>query len=601
MGTRSRSLVSRLTAYALDEPAELVIPGDLTVLSDEELDALQTSATEQFDQVYGDGSNLSAEAMDALAALTEGIETIAGEQARRAEASAERTRLAAELAGRVHPQEDPPADDPDADADADVDEADEDADADENGGAPSSADSSADQPAQIAASGASKRINLAGVRHSSGRRQLPARQDGPRGMRDVVQSVEGEGLDWMGVGRAIDRSLTGFSQSQYSQAAKAGRHLRQQNGVVVFRREVPENLIINSGDPQHVEDVLSRARSEARLPGGSLVASGGWCAPSETLYGLCELESRDGLLTLPEVGVARGGFNYTTGPTFAELYAEITGFQYTEQQDIDGNYGVAPATGIGNDTAGDKPCYKVECPPFQEVRLGTNGLCITAGLLQSRGYPEMIARVTRGALIAHDHRMSAVDIGKIVAGSTPVTIPAGVGAAAPLLTAIEVQAEHIRYAERMARGTTLEAVFPYWVRGAIRSDLALRLGVELLDVPDSRIDGWFRSRGIAPQYVYDWQPLAGAPGSFTSWPDTVQFLLYPAGAWLRGVSDVITLDTLYDSVLLAQNDYTALFTEEGSLIAKQCGDSRVITVTLCVNGGTGGGYELDCNGVAAVA
>jgi hypothetical protein len=591
-----RTLISRLTAYA--EDSELVIPGDLTVLTDEELAALQTEATEHFDQVYGDGSNLSAEAMDALAALTEGIEAVTAEQSRRGEAAAERTRLAAELADRVHPA-DPPADDPDADADADAD-AEADPDAAPADAPPATPEASADAPAQIAAS-ASRRINLAGIRHSSGRsRQLPARREGERGMRDVVQTVDGEGLDWVGVGRAIDRSLTGFSQAQYAAAHRSGQHLRQQNGVVVFRREVPENMTINSGDPAHVEEILSRARSEARLPGGSLVASGGWCAPSETLYGLCELESRDGLLSLPEVGVTRGGFNYTTGPTFAELYAEITGFQYTEQQDIDGMYGVVPATGVGDGSAGDKPCYKVECPPFQEVRLGTNGLCITAGLLQSRGYPEMIARVTRGALVAHDHRMSAVDIGKIVAGSTPVTIPSGgAGAAAPLLTAIEVQAEHIRYAERMARGTTLEAIFPYWVRGAIRSDLALRLGVELLDVPDSRIDGWFRSRGIAPQYVYDWQPLTGAPGSFTSWPDTVQFLMYPAGAWLRGVSDVITLDTLYDSQLLAQNDYTALFTEEGSLIAKQCGDSRVITVSLCINGGTGGGYELSCDGVAA--
>jgi len=593
MGTRSRSLVSLLTAYAADDaPVELVIPADLAALTDEELSALQTEATDQFDSVYGDGSNLSSEAMDALASLTEGIEAIAAEQTSRNEASAERSRMAAELAGRVHP-----ADEPDADADAD--DADEETPDPNTAGETPPVDAPADAPEAIAAS--ARRINLANVRHSSGRRQLPARRDGERGMRDVVQTVEGEGVDWMGVGRAIDRSLASFSQSQYAAAHGAGRHLRQQNGVVVFRREVPDNLIINSGDPQHVEDVLNRARSESRLPGGSLVASGGWCAPSETLYGLCELESRDGLLTIPEVGVARGGFNYTTGPTFAELYAEITGFQYTEQQDIDGTYGVVPATGVGDGSAGDKPCYKVECPPFQEVRLGTNGLCITAGLLQSRGYPEMIARVTRGALIAHDHRMSAVDIGKIVAGSTPVTIPpSGAGSAAPLLTAIEVQAEHIRYAERMARSTTLEAIFPYWVRGAIRSDLALRLGVEnYLAVTDAQIDGWFRSRGIAPQYVYDWQPLTGAAGTVTSWPDTVQFLLYPAGAWLRGVSDVITLDTLYDSQLLATNDYTALFTEEGSLIAKQCGDSRVITVSLFTNGGTGGGYKIDKDGVVA--
>jgi hypothetical protein len=419
-------------------------------------------------------------------------------------------------------------------------------------------------------------------------------------MTDVAMSADGVGLDWDGIGKAVDRQLGSFNEGAYAAANGAGRHLRQQNGVVTFRRTIPADLIIESSDPAHVDAVMRRAMSESRLPGGSLVASGGWCAPSETLYTMCELESRDGLLSVPEVGVSRGGINYTTGPNIAEIWTAGTGFRYTEAHDIAGTYAVG-ANGVGTGAAGDKPCYKIDCPPFQEVRLETNGLCLTAGLLQSRGYPEVIARVTRGALIAHDHLTSTYDINKMVAGSTPVTYPNDtVGAIAPLLTAIEQQVEHTRYVNRMARGTTLEAVFPYWVHGAVRSDLAQRLGVELLDVTDQRIDGWFRSRGISPQFVYDWQALTGAAGAFIAWPTTVQFLLYPAGTWVRGVSDVITLDTLYDSMLLGQNDYTALFTEEASLMAKMCVDSRVVTVSLCPDGSTHAGVLIDCDGSATV-
>src|SRR5690606_19948636 len=121
-------------------------------------------------------------------------------------------------------------------------------------------------------------------------------------------------------------------------------------------------------------------------------------------------------------------------------------------------------------------------------RLNLTGLCIQAGLLQSRGYPEVIARTTRGALVAHDHRMSANLIAGIENGSTAVTMPSlQVGATAPLLTAIELQVEHYRYTHRLARAVTLEAVFPFWVRGVVRSDLSRRLGVDLLSVPDARI------------------------------------------------------------------------------------------------------------------
>jgi hypothetical protein len=333
---------------------------------------------------------------------------------------------------------------------------------------------------------------------------------------------------------------------------------------------------------------------ESRLPGGSLVASGGWCAPSETLYDLCELESNDGLLSVPEIGISRGGISWTTGPKFSDIY-NGTGFCYTEQDDIDGDY-----DGSGG---GSKPCYTVTCPPFQEARLGLCGLCISAGLLQSRGYPEVIARTTRGALIAHDHKMSASVINAIVAGSTAVTMTAAqAGATAPLLDAIELQVEHYRYSNRMSRSTSLEAVFPYWVHGVVRADLSRRQGLDLLSVTDAQIDGWFRQRGINPQFVYDWQDINGtAATAFKSWPTSLKFLLYAAGTWVKGTSDIITVDTLYDSVLLGTNDYTALFTEEGWLVAKLCEDSRVITIDLCPDGATHGGIDIACDGTTAPA
>jgi len=50
---------------------------------------------------------------------------------------------------------------------------------------------------------------------------------------------------------------------------------------------------------------------------------------------------------------------------------------------------------------------------------------------------------------------------------------------------------------------------------------------------------------------------------------------------------VIRLDTLYDSTKLKTNQYTALFSEEGILVAKRGHDSRKYTVPLDPYGRTG--------------
>ena len=151
----------------------------------------------------------------------------------------------------------------------------------------------------------------------------------------------------------------------------------------------------------------------------------------------------------------------------------------------------------------------------------------------------------------------------------------------------------------------MEAVFPFWIRGAIRQDLSVRLGSGQndLNITDAQVDAWFRSRGISPQFVYDWQALdTVGVGAFKTWPATVQFLMYPAGTWVRGVDDIITMDNVYDSVLLGQNKFTALFTEEASLIAQRCFESRVITVPVCSDGSTHAGVLLDCDlGATAAA
>jgi hypothetical protein len=577
----------------------IVIPESFDEVDDEALASLHAASAEAFNALYGtDGSGLTEDDLGVLSVLTAGIERVQTEVDARKEKQAERQTAAAELAARAGVS---------LAAEGDTDES-GDADAVPNEDAEVVEESSEQALAVEKPAPQEIRVNLSGLRSRQSAPVTPVVPGEVLSMKDIVKAgpdfsssgfSAGTGLDWNDIGNGLDRRLASFNNAQWEVANAQGRHMRTQLSLAVIQKPFEEGLIVRNDDPKHIDSVLSRATDESRLTGNSLVAAGGWCAPSETIYDLFEMESRDGIYDLPTIGITRGGINHTAGPDFSSIFALAKGFHYTEAQDIAGTY-ATDANGVGTGGAGNKPCFRVPCPPFADQRLEFDGLCITAGLLQQRGYPEVIARTVRGALVAHDHRIAGRVLSAVITGSSAVSMPASqVGTTAPILTAVELQVEHYRTIHRLARGTTLEAVFPYWVHGAIRSDLSRRLGVDLLDVSDARIDGWFRDRGVAPQFVYNFDDLSGAASTVTAWPTTVRFVLYAAGTWVRGSSEIITLDTVYDSVLLGQNDYTALFTEEGFLVAKRGHDSRVVSVNISADGATHGGVDILHNGSIA--
>lgn len=384
--------------------------------------------------------------------------------------------------------------------------------------------------------------------------------------------------DWREVAVATERRLSGYKGLQGS-----GKHT-----IATLRREFSDDLK-SSGDDD--EALVLHATDPSRLPGGALTAAAGWCAPSQTIYDLCELETADGMIDLPEVQVTRGGIRFTPGPDFAAIFGGSGYFHQTEAQVIANTV---------------KPCMEITCPAFTDVRLEVEGVCITGSILQRRGYPELVERFIRGAMVAHMHRLNAFVIAQLVAGSTAVThgvdVPLDLTATSNLLGSIELTVEDLRYRNRLGFGAAVEIVLPHWARPVLRADLARRQGLAEFNVTDAMVDAWISLRGGRPQYVYDWQDafsgLATGPGGavpLTLYPNTIQYLAYPAGTWLRGSDDTIRLETIYDSANLATNRYTALFTEEGVLVAQVCnGGSRVVTVPFCPSGVTAAPVAFVC-------
>lgn len=405
------------------------------------------------------------------------------------------------------------------------------------------------------------------------------------------------------LGRAIEARLQSYS------GRKSGYG---QHGVAVIKRNFPNELVqAGSGSD---DKLFEYAASEKRLPGGSLTksveltlkanpqkaltAAAGWCAPSQTVYDLFEIENgTDGMVDIPQVQITRGGVNFTPGPDFASIFGGTGYFHQTEAQVI---------------AATTKPCMVVPCPSFTDVRLEVEGVCITGAILQSRGYPEIVARFTRGAMAVHNHKLNKFVIDKMVAGSTvvdlsPAPVATSVFADDPtstsVLATVEMAIEDYRYRHRMPFNATLEVVFPHWILPVIRADWSRRTGVEMTNTTDAQILSHFTNRHARLQLVYDWQDsfagLAAGPGGGTAlqdFPQEVLFLVYAAGTWVRGVADVITLDTVYDAANLALNQFTALFTEEGVLVAKMGHDSRVYTVPICPSGTTSATTAMNCAG-----
>lgn len=513
---------------------------------------------------------------------------------------------------------------------------------------------------------------------------------------NVPGLVPGESLTLDKVSTALDNAMRNASNGAVRAAMNAGQRFSQRYPIATLNKPMSGSPFVNERDEFSAEHPAYKyAVDQTRLPGGSLVAAGGWCAPSETVYDLCSLESTDGLLSIPEINVARGGIRFTQGPDWASIF-ESTGFCFTEADDIAGIYSgneiqqavvgtgtttftltfgtqttgaipianLTPAflsnalerlSNIGPEnvyvtgpagpnpalpatyliefvnalggtnvaqitstptggtvamttvTAGDavvsgKPCDTIPCPPFTDVRLNVCGVCITGANLQNVAYPELTQRYLRGALTGHAHRLNTQIIASMILQSTAIAAPnpnvADTSATAPILQAIEYQVEDMKYRQRMSRNQAFEAVFPFWVRGLIRADLARRGGRDDSDssfnVTDAQIGSWFASRGINAQFVYDWQNLGATVPANSAYPSAVSFLVYPAGTFVKGTQDVISLEMLHDSTLNATNNFTAIFTEEAWSVMKMCSDSRVVTVNACPTGVTGLAATIAC-------
>jgi hypothetical protein len=412
---------------------------------------------------------------------------------------------------------------------------------------------------------------------------------------DVSGFAAGQELDDLGqVGAALISRLRTLPKMPSSVS------VMQRFGAAQIRKEGFGALVQDAGLDDY--SLMQRAGEESRLSGGSLVAAGGWCAPTETVYDMCSLEVVDGIIDLPEVNITRGGIRYTTGPDFSSIYSQCGFHQKAKNPGGsaagDNDFFNVDASGAVT-TTDCKECCKVECPPWQEVPLEAIGLCIKADILTNHAWPELVRRHVEGALVAHAHKVNKFLLDKIKAdaGTARALIDPTTSYA---LDAIEWEAVAMREKHHLGENATIEVVLPQWYKVLLKIDVARRNGQDWNSVTDAQVQSSFAARNLRVQWVLDLQPLdvKGAQASPTAIPATATGFMYPAGTWAKGGSEIISLDAVYDSVGLEGNVYTGLFVEESILALQRCTETWAFTVATCASGLTGG-QEAVCLGKAA--
>jgi hypothetical protein len=543
------------------------LPEELPATS-AELSELRTQAQRSINVIQARaeaGEELSKDDVEALRVLLDSVDQInAAAATAAAEEEAHRTDVA-DLLTRATAATTGPETEETEDDDADV-----------------AAEVEVKAPETVAAAVEVAPVNFAGV----GTVDAPATPEGPGW--EMVPGAPGYQAGRIGfaeLARAIDSVGTGSRKARSSNAVARGSYFAQ--SFARLKRDVP--LI---GESHALVAAIEAATDERKLPGGSLTAAGGWCAPSEQLYDFCDVPNATDLLSLPEITINRGGVRWPVEPDLSGIFDSFQ-FFFTETE--------LEAVGPDGQPTAVKECVDIPCADeFEELRLQVVGYCVEAGILMTQGWPELIQWFMQSLAQEHLRAISRRTILDVVNGSgTPLVVDPNsqVGATSSVLNSLALAATNLRLDKGLARTATIEGIAPSWLHEVLRADLAMMGGDGGRNVSDAEIGSWLSARNIALQFVGDWQTRgANQPGNLNTlaWPGAVDIVLYPAGTWFRAMSNVIELGVMYPKEQLQVNRYTRFFTEDAIAVGKRCNKSIVVRIPLCVSGGVGARKEITC-------
>lgn len=573
---------------------ELVnIPHDLKLMGDQELHELESSATTEVNRLNENDNDVSSETLERLMTLESGITRLRNEIVLRNERSkreeeALRSKFAREkeaIMARVNGEPEPDH---------------------ENDPINSGNSQSTEEIAAAAAQGVTAALiavmgdkgigrDLTEMSKRATATLADARKHAPVQVVPKQTLAVTAGVDIPGLARGSDLNNIDALTDAFHRRARGMPVTRNGQGneqLVASIRNEFEHTVDDRTSPSQVEELFKHLTTKDKQD--SLVAGGGWCAPSEIRYDFFNIACEDGMIDLPTFGVSRGGVRFPVSPSLADANLAPFGVAFTNSS----NPWLWTETDDENTVTGspNKPCVRVPCPSFSEQRLECYGICLTAGNLTDDAYPEATQNFLRLLMSAHQHATNSRYLATMESLSG-VAVTGGLYAQGgpafnAILSSASLAATDYRTKHGMCADDVVEVVLPRWTFGVVQADLARRSGVEdLLSVSLSQVQGYFSDRNIRVQWVNDWQVRGtnefGDPvNAKTDWPTSVDMMVYAAGTFLLGNGLALDLGVIRDSVLNAENDHTAAWSEECHLIAQVGHESRLYTVAFDVAGDT---------------
>jgi hypothetical protein len=322
--------------------------------------------------------------------------------------------------------------------------------------------------------------------------------------------------------------------------------------------DFPEERTLTD-DPTENANKLSQVIA-ASIPGGagsySLTASGGLCAPAEPFYSMVNFASTDEPVwdALPVFAARRGAVNVPESTYIGDIVVNSAGGAITSISEANDALGGTFAT---------KTCQDLDCPAYTEVAVNIIAHCREYGNLNARSWPEKIAHENELTMAALAQTSEMFILERIKALSINVTSGAEtLGALIYLVDAILKAAYGIRGRFRMPRNARFVALLP-----AVVLDILLLDAIQnQFDRYQSRadIDAYLRSLGIDPVYYLDGQFAAGTDqtpdaaqtaAAIDGFPDTIQWAMFPQGAFLGIDMGSLELGIVRDSTLNSTNDF----------------------------------------------
>ena len=544
-------------------------------LSDDEIAEARVEMVALFEAIRaGDVEGVDSSDVELLARIVEVVDTLGVVAYVRITAAAEAAATIADLEARLTAEVEEPADG----------EAAEPVDADEEAVAEVVAEAEAivEEAAEPVAAAAPP---LASIAKAAPVKANPRPQAPAKSYRIVGQHGE---IDGMG---DLAKEMANLWNS-----GAAGVYGNKVRGARIVA-EYPEDRVLPELDGSTVEgriEAVVAAAQDAASWTDAVVASGGWCAPTDVDYGLAQISEagrpvRD---SLPAFQAVRGGLRVAQPRTLADI--DIT----YNASDAD-----AAITVWDNDTDEDpdgavKGVQTIDCPTFNEYLTSAIVKRLRFGNMGARAFPENVANFNELAFAAHARAAETVLLDSIKGASTAVTVGQSFGAARDLIEAIKRAAAAYRSRHR-APNVVLRALVPRWITTLGDVDLVRSLASDAMFVSEG--ETVFRA-GLAVAGVnvtfYDDSPTTGTSqifgaqgaGALTAFPGTVQWGLYDEGHHLFLDGGTLDLGIVRDATLNSTNDYET-FVETFEGVAHRGIESLWITSTVCPDGTSAAAIE----------